>query len=177
MHVYSTIDNSEAHHRRMIMKALVVYYSKSGTTKKIAERIAKKVNADIEALVDKKKRSGLIGWLVAGRDGMKKNATEIASVKYDPANYDIVIIGGPLWGFNSVAPATRTYLAQNKDKIKKVAFFMTRGGSSPSDKALTDLKELYGRSVAETLDLRQGDIDSDESLKKLEHFASSVTAK
>jgi flavodoxin len=156
------------------MKSLVVYYSKSGTTKKIAERIAKKINADIEELIDKKKRTGIIGWLKAGRDGMKKTATEIEPVKYDPSKYDIVIIGGPLWGFNSVAPAARTYLALNKARIKKTAFFMTRGGASPSDKALHDLKELYGNSTAATLDLRQADIDSDESAKMIELFVSAV---
>jgi flavodoxin len=158
----------------MNMKALVVYYSKSGTTKKIAERIAKKLNADVEELADKKKRSGVIGWLIAGRDGMKKNATEIAPVKYDPSKYDIVFVGGPLWGFNSIAPAARTYLAQHKDRIKKAAFFVTRGGSKPSDKAIDDLKELYGNAAAAALDLRQADIDSDESVKKLEQFVATM---
>jgi flavodoxin len=45
------------------MKTLIVYFSKSGTTKKLAEKLANIFKADIETLIDKKKRSGLIGWL------------------------------------------------------------------------------------------------------------------
>jgi flavodoxin len=79
------------------MKILVVYYSKTGTTRKLAERIAAQLNADVESIVDTKKRSGLIGWLVGGRDGMRKISTTIDPVSKNAADYDLVLIGGPLW--------------------------------------------------------------------------------
>ncbi|MDD5455903.1 MAG: flavodoxin [Candidatus Margulisbacteria bacterium] len=157
------------------MKTLVVYYSKTGTTKKLAERLAKELKADIEGLIDKKKRSGIMGWLIAGRDGMKRIATDIEPIKNKPANYDLVLIGGPLWGFTGVAPATRTYLLQNKDKIKKAAFFMTRGGGSPSDPALNDLKNVYGKAVAGTLDIKQSKIDSPETAEQIKAFVGVLT--
>jgi flavodoxin len=40
-------------------KILVVYYSRTGVTKKLAENIAKELHADGEELVDIKKRKGL----------------------------------------------------------------------------------------------------------------------
>lgn len=43
------------------MKAVVIYYSRTGNAKFIAEKIAQEVNADIEAIVDKKKRTGPVG--------------------------------------------------------------------------------------------------------------------
>lgn len=156
------------------MKTLIVYYSKTGTTKKLAELIAKEIKADMEQIVDKKKRSGIIGWIIAGRDGMKKIPTQIEKTKYDPSNYDLVLIGGPLWGFKSVAPASRTYLLQNKDKIKKAAFFMTRGGDTPSTAALSDLKEVYGKTVTGTLDIMQRTINSAETIEKVKKFVKEI---
>jgi len=38
------------------LKSLVVYYSRTGNTRFVAEKIAKEIGADFEEIVDKKKR-------------------------------------------------------------------------------------------------------------------------
>ncbi len=156
------------------MKVLVVYYSRSGTTKKLAQKLSVELNADIEEIIDKKNRSGLIGWIFGGRDGMKRIPTDIDPIKNNPENYDVVLIGGPLWGFRGIAPASRTYLVQNKDKIKQIAFFMTRGGKSSSDPALKDLKEVYGKPVLGTLDIMQKDLESPETAEQIASFVKTI---
>jgi flavodoxin len=157
------------------MKILVVYYSKTGTTRKLAERIAAQLNADVESIVDTKKRSGLIGWLVGGRDGMRKISTTIDPVSKNAADYDLVLIGGPLWGFKSVAPAARTYLKQHRSTIKKAGFFITCGGTSPDD-AFNDLKELYGKPVAGILCVKQHDINDAATAQKVKEFSAAVAS-
>ena len=160
------------------MKILVAYYSKTGITKKLAEILSKKLNADIEELEDKKKRSGILGWIIGGRDGMKKTPTEIGKLKKDPGKYDLVLVGGPLWGFNSVAPAARTFVVQNVDVIKKVAFFMTRGGGKPSASALIDLKNIVSaKAMDDVLDLRQSELNSEQSMEKINSFVDAVKRK
>lgn len=157
------------------MKILIAYYSKTGTTKKLAEILSDKLDTDIEELEDKKKRSGILGWIFGGRDGMKKIPTEIEKIKHDPSKYDIVLVGGPLWGFNSVAPASRTFLTQNISKIRKIAFFMTRGGAKPSTAALLDLKDISsGKALDDTLDLRDSELDSDISREKIDAFVKVI---
>lgn len=157
------------------MKILIAYYSKTGTTKKVAEILSKKLDADIEELEDKKKRSGILGWIFGGRDGMRKIPTEIGKIKHDISKYDVVLLGGPLWGFNSVAPAARTFLTQNISKIKKAAFFMTRGGAKPSTAALIDLKNIAsGKVLDDTLDLRESEINSEISREKIELFVNAI---
>ena len=54
------------------MKALVVYYSGRGRTKKVAEAISNILSCDIEELVDTEDRTGLLGYIHAGRQAMKK---------------------------------------------------------------------------------------------------------
>lgn len=112
----------------MDKKILVVYYSRSGTTKKIAQEIADFLSCDIEEIIDEKDRTGIKGFITGGKDAMKRELTEIKQIEKDPSNYDIVIIGTPVWAAN-ITPAIRTYIAQNKDKFKQVAFFCTTGGT------------------------------------------------
>jgi len=54
------------------MKALVVYYSRTGNTKFVAEKIAQELGADIEEVIDKKNRFGLINYLRAGGDALRR---------------------------------------------------------------------------------------------------------
>ncbi|HEX2958175.1 MAG TPA: hypothetical protein VHO70_15180 [Chitinispirillaceae bacterium] len=155
------------------MKTLVVYYSKTGTTKKLAEKLAAALKADTEILVDKKKRTGFIGWLLSGRDGIKKVPTMLNTVSKKAADYDVVLIGGPLWGFKSIAPAARTYLMNNRDSIKKAGFFMTFAGTSCND-AFSDLKSVYGKNILGTLEIRQRDIDNTTTEQKVKEFTDLV---
>ncbi|MCK4272271.1 flavodoxin family protein [bacterium] len=54
------------------MKSLVVFYSRTGNTRRVAEMIAQGLDAILQELVDKKSRKGPIALLRAGRDAIKK---------------------------------------------------------------------------------------------------------
>lgn len=107
------------------MKTLVAYYSRSGNTEYVAKEIAKSVGAEIDRIVDNKDRSGIRGWLGGGKDAFFEKITTI-TIKKDPSDYDLVVVGTPVWAGRMV-PAVRSYLSENK--IKKTAFFCTFGGS------------------------------------------------
>jgi flavodoxin len=104
-------------------KILVAYYSRNGHTKKIATEIANRLNADIDEIIDLKDRSGITGWLGAGKDALFRTSTIIRADK-SPEKYDKVIIGTPVWA-GKATPAIREYL--KKKLPKRVAFFCTYG--------------------------------------------------
>ena len=54
------------------MKVLVVYYSRTGNTKFVAEAIAQSLEADIEEIKDKKNRMGVFGFLRCGYEAIFK---------------------------------------------------------------------------------------------------------
>jgi flavodoxin len=156
-------------------KVLVVYYSRTGNTKKVAEDVARMLNADIEQLIDKKDRSGAGGYMVAGKDAATEKLTEIEPAKNDPAKYDMVVIGTPVWAWN-MTPAVRTYIANNKAAIKKVAFFTSAGGTKP-DKIVSKMETLAGKKAIASA----GFFDSDHKEKnraryeeKLNTFVASL---
>jgi flavodoxin len=78
------------------MKSLVVYYSRTGNAKFVAETAAKELGADLEEIVDLKKRAGPLGWMSAGRAGQTGKGTEIAAATKVPADYDFIMVGTPI---------------------------------------------------------------------------------
>ena len=63
------------------MKPLVVFYSRTGTTKKVAETISSILKCDVEEVFDTKNRAGVLGWLRSGRDAGSKKLTAIDKAK------------------------------------------------------------------------------------------------
>ena len=63
------------------MKILVVFYSRTGNTKKIGEEISKNLKSDIDEIIDQKSRNGAIGFLTGGIDAMKKLGLQIGLKK------------------------------------------------------------------------------------------------
>ena len=104
------------------MKYLVAYYSRTGNNKSIGEAIAQALSADIDEIIDKKKRKGILNWIRAGRDSMEEKLTEIEFEK-NPQNYDTIIIGAPIWAGRPIPPL-RTYLNSVDLKGKRVAFYI-----------------------------------------------------
>lgn len=161
-------------------KVLVVYYSRTGTTEKIAGLLASSLEADAEKLVDKKDRSGVWGYLIAGKDAGLGNETELGELKYDPSDYDIVLIGTPIWAWN-MAPAVRTYITKNKDKIKNVLFFTTAGGTS-YEKIVKKMEEHLGKEALFKIGLLEKEVKNDspemiETLKEIGDFVTNFLKK
>jgi hypothetical protein len=78
-------------------KTLVVFYTRTGVTCKVAQLISKALNCDVEEIIDKKDRTGATGYILGGRDAMKKTLTELKSIKHKPNDCSMLIIGTPVW--------------------------------------------------------------------------------
>ena len=136
------------------MKTLVVYYSRSGNNKKIAEELAalSLLKADLDEIIPQKKYSGIFGWLKAGFHASKDKRIKINVLK-NPSDYDLVIIGSPNWAGKLSTPVF-SYL-QNY-KIKKLALFSVCGSGDIS-KEVAQLEALGIKPVA-TLALKEKEI-------------------
>jgi flavodoxin len=122
------------------MKSLVVYYSRTGNTKFVAEKVALELEADIEEVVDLKNRSGWFGFLKAGFDATLGRETKIGEISKSPRDFDLVVVGTPVWN-SRPSSAIRTYLKRNDFSEEKVAIFCTNEGMG-KQKALGRTKSL-----------------------------------
>jgi flavodoxin len=126
--------------RGITMKTLVVYYSRTGKTRFVAEKVASELNADIEEVVDLKNRSGRFGFLKAGYDATRGNETEIGEMQKSLSDFELIVVGTPVWN-SRPASAISTYLKRNDFAGKKVAVFCTNEGMG-DEKAVERTKAL-----------------------------------
>jgi flavodoxin len=130
------------------------------------------MGADLEEVIDKRDRSGVKGYVLGGRDALKKYLTEIEPLKRDVAAYDLVVLGTPVWA-GTMAPAIRTVIAENKEKFKKVAFFSTQG-SEKLQKVFAAMEEASGLKPEAVLYLSTRAVKRGEVGDKLKEFAREI---
>ncbi len=155
------------------MKTLVAYYSRDGSTRKVAQSLAHEISAaDIEELGAVERYEGFLGYFKAGYDSWKGRLPAIAPVRCSPAAYDFVVIGAPLWAGHAATPI-RSYLKDHQGEFKRTAVFVTHGGSSPV-RALKEISELAGQTPVAKMSVRTKAISDGTFLADLRNFISEL---
>ncbi len=155
-----------------IMSILLIYYSRSGHTKKVSHVISKNLSCDIEEIKDTKKRLGFIGYLRSGKDALMKKLTILEKITKDPGQYDLIIIGTPIWTSKMSTPI-RTYITENKDKFKNIACFCTQGGKG-GEKSLQEMGKLCDKEPVATLVIKAKEVKKETFNEKVNDFVSEV---
>jgi flavodoxin len=122
------------------MRSLVVFYSRAGNSKFVAEKVVSELSADTEEVVDLKNRRGWLGFIRAGYDATRGKETIIEKTQKSPKDYDLIVVGTPVWN-SRLTPAIRTYLKENDLSQKRIALFSTNEGRG-SEKTLAMMKSL-----------------------------------
>lgn len=110
-------------------KKLIVYFTYTNNTKKIAEKIKAKLNCDILEIKPVKPYDSDYDTVVRLEQNNEtaKKTPDIEKINVDLSKYDEVILGIPVWWY-TIAPVIRTFLKQNDLSGKKIIPFATNGG-------------------------------------------------
>lgn len=124
-------------------KILCVYFSRTGKTEALVQDIARELGCEAVKLEDGVDRSGLGGWLLSGMQAM---ARKIPPVKKPETSlpleeYDLVILGTPVWAGRCSAPV-RSFLLQYGEELRSVAYVITRGSDNHYEQVF-DQMDLY----------------------------------
>lgn len=128
-------------------KVLVTYFSASGVTKGVAEKIATAIGGDLfEIEPEVKYTADDLNW----NNKQSRSSIEMADKTSRPAvknkvsnldEYDTVIIGFPVWWYT--APSiVNTFIEENDFAGKNAYVFVTSGGSG-YEGSFKDLKTAY----------------------------------
>lgn len=111
------------------MKPLILFYSYTGNTKKIAEMIQNKIGGDIaqiETVIPYSKNYNDV--LDQGQDKVKQGyMPQIKPINVNLKQYDTIILGTPVWWYTFVPPI-KTFINNNDLSGKKIYPFITNGG-------------------------------------------------
>jgi len=127
------------------MKVGIVYYSRTGNTRNVAQLLEKKLkekNAEVNLIeIEHVKKPG---FFTAGRAAMKQEELPIKNTDFDMGKYDVILAGSPTWG-GRPSPFVTIFMNKAENiKGKKVAVFGT--GMSPIDK-----REQFNEIMRNTL--------------------------
>ncbi|MBR2557047.1 MAG: flavodoxin [Methanobrevibacter sp.] len=150
------------------MKSLVVYYSRTNITKKLAESICDELDCDIEEIKSKVNYGGKLGYARGIKDGATGKIVELESMKYNPGDYDVVYLGAPVWASKAANPLI-SYIKLNEGKFSSVKFFLT-AGSSGFDSSFEQLENAASLKPLKTLALTTKEVKKDEFESKLKAF-------
>jgi len=159
------------------MNILLAYYSKTGNTQRIAEKIQKTLKStgkvDLFRIEMVKEYSNKLMHLNPriNLDCVFRRKPEIKPLK-SIKDYDALIIGCPIWAFTN-APPVNTFIEKlEKVKDKRAVVFVSSGmGRENFTKRVKEKLEEKGMKVVKTLSLKLDQIDE----KQLKEISKALT--
>lgn len=137
------------------MKTVIIFYSFSDNTRRIAEFIQREIlrenkEADILRLKPLREKKT---FLAQAAQAFLKQSPELENNDRDYIldKYERIIIGSPVWAL-APAPAVRSYLSRVKGiEGKKICVFFTFGSGPGVAKAVKDIGGLIQKKKADIL--------------------------
>ena len=154
-------------------RVLVVYFSLTGHTKQVAEAIARGMAADVEPINDAAGRTFTPTHMIwFAMEAILHQLPDIHEPRFDPADYDLVVVGTPVWA-GRMAPPVRTYVDRYSARFKSLALFCTEGGAN-GEHALKELAELARFEPKAQLIVTEAELTSGSYAGKVEAFVDAL---
>lgn len=163
------------------MRTAIVYYSMSGNTKYVADKIADGIKAsgevDIIRIEPKKAypAKGAKKFFWGGKSAVMGETPALQPYEFSVEKYDRIIFGTPVWA-STFAPPIRTFINENPAvKDKKIAVFTCFSGGG-ADKAIDKLKKYLGIEgfEVELILIDPKDNEKEEDDGKIAEFCSAL---
>ena len=159
----------------MFMKVAVIYYSLEGNTKKVATKIADKLNADIYELKEVNSivpKTGFSKFFWGGKQVVMKEKPDLKELNLDVDQYDYIFIGTPVWA-STFSPAIRSFFSNYNIKGKKIGIFCSHSGGL--GKTIQNMKDCLNGNEFITemniIDPLKNEIESD---KKIDEWLNNI---
>lgn len=130
-------------------KKLIVYFSYTGNTRKIANMIKNKLNCDILELKPVEPYSTDYQKVVDEEQNLEgsNHLREYQDINVNLNDYDTIILGTPVWWYRET-PVIRTFLKENDLSNKTIIPYATNAGWL--GKTFIEIKKLCQNSKVES---------------------------
>lgn len=160
------------------MKTAIVFYTMSGNIRYVAEKVSKETGADLIELIPKKAYpdKGMAKFIWGGSAVTFKKKPDLEPYSFNAADYDLVIIGTPVWASGFVPPL-RTFFESHDLSGKKIAVIASSAGGNAT-KCIESVKTAAKAAslVAEVSLVDPKSQPSEEKEKQIAGFIESIKA-
>ena len=170
----SNTQNSKENYK-MNKKTLVVYFSATGNTRRVAQNLAKAADADIYEIKPAKPYSDAdLNWTnKSSRSSVEmadhSSRPEMIKDDFSVKDYETIYLGFPIWWY--IAPTiVNTFLERHDFSNKKIILFATSGGSG-FGRTIDNIKT----SVSNSTKVIEGKVlNSNPSVEDLKKWISTL---
>lgn len=113
------------------MSYKIVYFTRTGTSKRVAEKLASKLSCETVVILDDKNWKGIVGFIKGGFYASQNKSVDIKLSKNLELDDEVILVT-PLWA-GGLAPATRGFL--RTVSMEKVHLVVTSNGSQLKEPA------------------------------------------
>lgn len=160
---------------KMNKKILVAYFSATGNTRRVAQNLAKAVDADIYEIKPAKPYSDAdLDWTnKSSRSSVEmadhSSRPEMIKDDFSVKDYETIYLGFPIWWY--IAPTiVNTFLEKHDFSNKKIILFATSGGSG-FGRTIDNIKT----SVSDSTKVIEGKVlSSNSSVEQLKSWVETL---
>ena len=159
------------------MAELVVFYSLTGKSREVAERLATALNAQIEEIVEERPRGfAFRGLFRSALETLLRLRPSIKAMHQREGIFDRVILVCPVWGGMVAAPA-RTWLHRYGRGAKSLGVVLLSGDGVARPGTLREFESIIGRRPKPLLTMSEYDFRDRAVERKVEAFVRSITTE
>ncbi|MEJ8826977.1 flavodoxin [Variovorax humicola] len=153
-------------------KVLVVFYSHTGTSRKVAQLLCEQHGWTLAEITDELPRRGLPGYLRSVLDSMLRRHPPI---RYDgplPKSFDAVVLVSPIWAWRLASPM-RSFVMRRQDHLPDVAVVSVMGGGGAAN-AVDEVSRILGRAPLLHAAFTQREVESGSHAQRLQSFGEEL---
>jgi flavodoxin len=136
------------------MKTLIIYYSFSGNNEVLALELQKRLDCDVQKIVELRHRKGIDIFF----DLIFKRTPKIGKSNFKLQQYDRSILIAPIWA-GKIASPLRSFIEQERENFQKYSFItVCTGPEGQAEKITDELIQLLSQKPQTVMELKINDL-------------------
>lgn len=153
-------------------KTLIVCYSNTGTSRRVADLLSGKFQWPRGEVSEARSRAGTVGTLRCVMDSLLRRHPSIRYEGPDPRGFETVVLIAPIW-LAELAGPMRSFVRDHAAGLKRVAVISVMGGQGATN-AFAEIDRILGRPPILSTSFTARAVDDGSYASALEAFGGAV---
>lgn len=153
-------------------RTLIVSYSNTGTSRRVAELLSSQFQWPRGEISELRSRTGAAGILRCMADSLFRRHPVIRYEGADPQGFENVVLIAPIWMYRLAGPM-RSFVRDHAPNLKRVAVISVMGGRGATN-AFAEIDRILGRPPVLSTSFTAREVDDGSYSSSLSVFGGAV---